>query len=489
MMVDYHVFMRNPAGRPSIVLLKTPSFTAGPWVKGAAVLLAAGLVAVTGWNQSPLVFLLYVPILMFTLRGQATAGFMIAVATAAAFITGVCRDSSLTKAGYLISVEFSFTFPAVAAFTILLTRRTEERLRLLSNRTKELRALLDMSQMMDSAFDLDMTLNLILLNAKETTNCSVCAVYLKDPTGKTLEPKATSGPNDRTSKFPDIGAADARCGSWSVDKVAAPGQMVDAYYAPDTGASKEASDCRLFEVDRASRSFCCLPLTSVEGTLGMLYLGFDAANGLKQSDIARLKNLATRAAFPLQRVILQEGFQSLAFRDQKTGLDNFRQFEMDLSNELNRAERYGHRLSVLLLDIDHFKQFNDEHGHPAGDAVLAQIGVILRNSLRSADKPARYGGEEFVIVCPETGKDEARLVSERIRKNVSETDFAFVPREGLGTITRRLTVSVGHATFPLDAHHTQELTQKADDALYAAKHAGRNTVRGYGDINRRTILL
>ena len=83
-----------------------------------------------------------------------------------------------------------------------------------------------------------------------------------------------------------------------------------------------------------------------------------------------------------------------------TGLDNFRQFEETLTDEMTRAERYHRPLSVILLDIDHFKSFNDTWGHQAGDALLGQIGIVLRNALRSVDRPARYGGEEFVVICP-----------------------------------------------------------------------------------------
>ena len=137
----------------------------------------------------------------------------------------------------------------------------------------------------------------------------------------------------------------------------------------------------------------------------------------------RLEQFALRAAFPLQRVLLQQDFRSLAYSDPMTGLDNFRQFEETLADEMARAERYSRPLSVILLDIDHFKSFNDTLGHQAGDALLGQLGVVLRNSLRNVDKPARYGGEEFVIICPETGADEARLIAERIRRNVADTPF------------------------------------------------------------------
>ncbi len=182
--------------------------------------------------------------------------------------------------------------------------------------------------------------------------------------------------------------------------------------------------------------------------------------------------------------VLQQGFRSLAYSDAMTGLDNFRQFEQNLGDELRRAERYDRALSVILLDIDHFKTFNDTLGHQAGDALLAQLATVLRDSLRSLDKPARYGGEEFVVVCPETGKEEVRLIAERVRRNVEQTAFALLgqdPSESPGTA--RVTVSIGCATFPYDAATARELVKSADDALYAAKHAGRNAVRSRDDVS------
>jgi diguanylate cyclase (GGDEF)-like protein len=451
------------------------------------------LVALTGWTRSPLIFLLYLPVLLAALRGRALLGLMIGLTISALYMAGAYYRHPIIRAFDSIIVGVALSFPAVAVYTIFLNKRMEDRVRSLTTRTDELKALLDMSQMMDSAFDLDMTLNLILLNTQESTHCNVCAVYLKVDNADEFELKAASGPRDRVHLLPKIAIGDARCGHWAVDASGMPGQPADAFFTGETARNPLAEECALFQIDPRARSFACVPFTSVEGILGMLYVGFDVPNALDDHELTRLEHLATRVTFPLQRVLLQQGFQSLAFSDSKTGLDNHRQFELNLKSELNRAERYGHRLSVLLLDIDHFKNFNDTHGHPAGDAILAQVAVILRNSLRSPDKPARYGGEEFVIVCPETGKEEARLIAERIRKNVAETEFALVADEERASTgaakTARVTVSIGFATFPQDARNATELTQNADEALYAAKRAGRNTVRGFEDISTRMVSM
>ena len=437
-------------------------------------------VALTGWTYSPLLFLLYVPIFLAALRYWPKVGLGIAILIAIVYCVGHERPQAPDPVADQFILSITLTFPAVAIFSILLSRYWQNRLNILRSKNRELSSLLDMSQMMDSAFDLDMTLNLILLNVRGIVNCQTCAIYLKDESNANLELKSSSSPDSRgVSLNPFLPIDEARSRDWSVS------DSHKAFYASDLSRTTINSASGLLHLDRRVKSFVCLPLTSIEGFLGMLYIGFDMPNGLNNENVTRLEQLASRASFPLQRVVLQQGYQHLAFSDAKTGLDNFRQFEQNLVSETNRAERYGHRLSVILLDIDHFKDFNDTYGHPAGDALLAQLAVVLRNSLRGADKPARFGGEEFVILCPETGKEEAQVIAERIRCNVARTAFALMQegaRKGGRGMNANITVSLGFATFPQDAKTAKDLVGKADTALYAAKSAGRNIVRGDGDV-------
>lgn len=157
--------------------------------------------------------------------------------------------------------------------------------------------------------------------------------------------------------------------------------------------------------------------------------------------------------------------------DGLTELHNHRSFQEHLAVEISRAERYKHVLSVLMMDIDHFKDFNDTHGHPAGDAALKEIASIIVGSVREIDLVARYGGEEFAVILAETNCDEAVQAAERIRLAVSRhcfygTDGATVP----------LTVSIGVAQFPVHSAEREGLILAADMALYRAKSLGRNTV-------------
>jgi diguanylate cyclase (GGDEF)-like protein len=167
----------------------------------------------------------------------------------------------------------------------------------------------------------------------------------------------------------------------------------------------------------------------------------------------------------------QEQLIAESITDELTGLHNLRYFQNYLNNEIARSRRYRHDFSLLLIDIDFFKQYNDENGHQMGNVVLKQVASLLKESLRSEGLVARYGGEEFVVCLPETRADQARTVAERLRSSVENSGFP-------GKILRpggRLTISVGGSSYPADGE-TQQLIEKADQALYASKKAGRNRV-------------
>lgn len=433
-------------------------------------------VALTGGPRSPLLAVLYLPVLLAVVYYGTGLG-LVASAAVAAYYAFASRDGGLALSGT------SLSFPIAALSTGFVAQNWRDKIRALQEKASEMTALLDMSQMMDSAQDLDTTLNLILLNVQKLSDCQVCAVYLKDASGENLELRAASGPRGRVSLVSLLSLDEARCGGWSLLETVHLGVGATACYLPDVSHLGPAEiDSRLLDLDRRARGFVCVPLNNVEGLLGMLYVGYDTVQGLRPDGVTRLEKLAERAAFSLQRAVSQQGYRSLAFSDAMTGLDNFRQFEQTLTDEMRRAGRYDRPLSLLLLDIDHFKKFNDTLGHQAGDALLAQLSGILRDSLRSVDRPARYGGEEFVVVCPETGRDEARLIAERIRRNVEATAFALMDKAHAGESTAHVTVSVGFATFPHDALAARDLVKRADEALYASKAAGRNAVHSHEDI-------
>ncbi|MHB8172315.1 MAG: GGDEF domain-containing protein [Thermincolia bacterium] len=165
--------------------------------------------------------------------------------------------------------------------------------------------------------------------------------------------------------------------------------------------------------------------------------------------------------------------QMLAMTDELTRLYNHRYFQMRLEEEIQRSQRQKNPLSLIMLDVDFFKQYNDTHGHPAGDYLLQLLGGIFRDKVRIMDTVARYGGEEFAIILYDTMGEQAVLVADRIRQAVQ--DYPFPGRETQPG--GRITVSVGIASFPINAANRKELIQRADQAMYQAKKETRNTVQ------------
>lgn len=174
----------------------------------------------------------------------------------------------------------------------------------------------------------------------------------------------------------------------------------------------------------------------------------------------------------IQKVLEHTRTRRLASTDGLTELYNHRTFQERLAQEVDRANRYGRPLSLLMIDVDHFKVYNDTYGHPQGDAVLRAIARLLREISRTSDTVARYGGEEFALILPETDRLNAEKIGNRLREQVEQYPFPGEERMPQGM----LTVSIGVATHTL-ASSKETLLRAADAALYAAKHAGRNCVR------------
>jgi diguanylate cyclase (GGDEF)-like protein len=181
--------------------------------------------------------------------------------------------------------------------------------------------------------------------------------------------------------------------------------------------------------------------------------------------------------FRINRALEEKRLREADITDLKTELFNHSYFERRLNEELGRAKRYGHSISLLMLDLDNFKSYNDSYGHLAGDQVLRKIGSILRQLTRDCDIPCRFGGEEFSIILPETNSAGAELVAERIRNAIENTSFDSESPE----IGNRVTASLGLASCgpddtTKDSHEANSIIERADKALYKAKESGKNRI-------------
>jgi diguanylate cyclase (GGDEF)-like protein len=213
----------------------------------------------------------------------------------------------------------------------------------------------------------------------------------------------------------------------------------------------------------------CVPLSAQGVQLGLLYLSDIDAGFLARMDI--IEAAAEQLSMALSNLSLRERLRLQSIREPLTGLFNRRYLEESATRELARCARRQLPLSLMMLDIDHFKAFNDVHGHAGGDALLAQFGKLLAEHSRGEDIACRYGGEEFTLILPEAGIEAALQRAQAIRAAVEKMRVRHLGKE-----LPQVTVSIGVAAFPGDGDSPEALLQAADQALYRAKHNGRDRV-------------
>ncbi|GAA1599532.1 GGDEF domain-containing protein [Actinoplanes couchii] len=214
------------------------------------------------------------------------------------------------------------------------------------------------------------------------------------------------------------------------------------------------------------------------GILGVLAL-YDRLGGpgFEDNDLRTVRTFAGQAGVAVHNVRVHEEAQRLSLTDPLTGLWNYRYLREVLGREVERANRFGRTLTVLVLDLDHFKEVNDTYGHTAGDQVLGEFARRIRIGLREVDVAFRQGGEEFVVLLPETDAYGGMIVAERLGTAVRERPVPVDPRRPGLDDRIAISVSIGIAVFPEHGETAQQVLDAADEALYAAKHAGRDTYR------------
>ena len=222
-----------------------------------------------------------------------------------------------------------------------------------------------------------------------------------------------------------------------------------------------------------------VPLESQSQLLGVLVIyGRTTIEPFKDEDLDTIQSLARQAGVGIENVLLHQEAQRLSITDGLTGIWNYRYFQMQMAQHFAAAVRFEHRLSLLVIDIDRFKDVNDRFGHQRGDATLVELArrVVMHTRL-NIDTLARYGGEEFVLILPETGLEGARIAAEKIREEVASTPFGTDEEEPID-----VTVSIGYAAYPEHGLTPQALVDAADKAMYEAKARGRNRVVGADEL-------
>ena len=220
-----------------------------------------------------------------------------------------------------------------------------------------------------------------------------------------------------------------------------------------------------------TQSIICVPLKSKLRVLGVIQLVNVDMNHFTEAESFFLQSLCDYAAIAIENARSVERIQELTITDDCTGLYNARHLYKTLESEVYRSSRFGYEFSVLFIDLDHFKQVNDTHGHLIGSKLLAEIGYLIKAQLRLIDFAFRYGGDEFVVLLPQTSKDSALVVARRLRDSLRNS--VFCKEEGLNLNVR---ASMGLATYPHDAKSPHDIIRQADEMMYMVKNSTRDNI-------------
>ena len=323
----------------------------------------------------------------------------------------------------------------------------------------ELRAgLARLGQTLTSTHDLDRIVAVVLETALASTTARSGAVLLREPGGDGLVLAAGRGLSEEA----------ARPG-----RRVPPGEGVIGQVAVDGQQRRvQVPGGDSFPLDPRAHRVLAVPLRGSAAVLGVLVLYDPRSEGDDDDDLATLRTLADQAAVAVENVLRHRDVSRMAVTDALTGLANYRSFTDTIGREVERSVRFGRPVALVLLDIDHFKHVNDTLGHQRGDAVLVELAERVQSEVRDIDTVARYGGEELVVVLPETGVHGAEQAAERIRSAIAARPFGTLPE-----VPVHVTVSLGVAVHGVHGTTAAGLLRGADEALYEAKAAGRNTWR------------
>jgi diguanylate cyclase (GGDEF)-like protein len=353
---------------------------------------------------------------------------------------------------------------AVCFNTCRLYKKRQKEKEDLDKTLQNLSLLYSIGKAMNYISDLKKLLQFILGQAIEITSAEKGSLMLYDMETDQLNIRVLAGLEDNTFQE-KVNNNEIECRSFKAGEGIAGRVFLNAKPIVVNNIKEDG----VFVDSHASyvRSIACIPMVVFNEAIGVINVT-NKRHGKEftDDDVEMLKAVADQAAVAINKAQLWD----MAVTDSLTGLYVRRYFMVKLQEELLRAERYTNILSIVMADLDGFKNVNDTYGHDAGDRVLKAIGQFLQQNIRDVDVVARYGGDEFVIMIPEAAQDAAYILSERLRKQFSKLKLENMPP---------ITISLGIATYPLDGTELEDLIKKADSAMYAAKRAGRNKVVKY----------
>ena len=375
-----------------------------------------------------------------------------------------------------LSKVFSYIGPILIKY--IKRREQENDLKKLQKSLHNISILYNISQAVNFIDDLKRLLRVILNKALETIEAEKGSLMLYNFTENVLQTKVVYGLADKNLET-EINNGLVECSKIKVGEGIAGTVFVEK---KSIISNLGKNDPRFVDngQDLNINSLLCVPLIAKGEPIGVINIT-NKLNGrlFNKQDLEFIEALANQAAIAIDNAKLYE----LATKDGLTKLYIYRHFYTLLENEIKRSSRYNHEMTLLMMDIDNFKSVNDTHGHPVGDQVLREVANCIAQTVRKIDIASRYGGEEFTVILPETNINDAKIIAERIRKNISKIkitvkdDICVCP-----------TVSMGMSEYPSCALDEQTLIELADVALYSSKNNGKNCISEYNP-NMGCVLL
>ena len=439
----------------------------GLWLFGALLVTDAAYLVyasyLTGGMSSPLRFTVLLHLIAVALLASYRTGLKLVIWYVLLFLAEyylpAADDRSHPVSGYAAVVVFAVVLAAIAFGTSSLSAVNERELR---RRRFDLEALAKLAVDLEDARTTEQVAQTALASIAD--NFGIQRMVLVQ-TGTRPEVLATRGVDDVDAAL-----------SVNPASVMAQAEQLRATLLPMALSPEDDPD--LTAMFGTAHNLVVTPLYAEGGCLGVLVFEHGSHRGsrIERRLLTIVERFASHTALALRNAMLLQSLQEAAATDPLTCIPNRRSFEEALDREITRSCRTGQPLTLVMLDLDHFKQINDNHGHQKGDELLRGVASALLANCRDIDVATRYGGEEFAVILADCGSEEAATTAVRLWAGAAEVDSDFA-----------LTVSAGYATFPDQVRTREELVSAADKALYEAKAGGRNRIVGYTEPGARRL--
>jgi len=359
--------------------------------------------------------------------------------------------------------------------------RTEKQLKILSAITR-------IHQSIGATLELEEISKILVTELARIVKCAGCAIFLIEgdkarilaehgfssafPSEGTAVPEGVQCTPGGETVSPTSGRT---CGSNKEFKLDMPAikHIIDGKESIFTGDVEKSLAAGCVPQEATITSLLCIPIMVHKKVQGIIHLDSPEKNAFDEDDLRFGELLSMEISIAIERSMMYAQIKTQSIKDGLTGCFNRGKFDEDITVETARSKRYKRPLSLLMIDIDWFKNYNDFHGHPKGDELLKKIVNIFRQNARITDRIYRYGGEEFAVLLPETGQENALYTAKRFQKIVETERFE---GEEFSQPGKKVTISIGIATSPTHTDNYEELLKLADAALYKAKQTGKNKV-------------